>query len=81
MEKTTEDKVKKSIENWKYKKSRDILFKLHSLLSDEKKFRSLTSDTGTMEDGWVVYTLSCKKKDVMKEIEFLKKKHKKGYNI
>lgn len=65
----------------KHKNFRKEMLKLHDLLLDNYKEVRLTSDMGDMEDGWVAYTISCKKKDLMKEINDLIKKHKEGYSI
>lgn len=60
---------------------RDHLWEVHDELQNKQKNTSLISDTGTMEDGWVVYTVSCKKKDLMKKINYLTQAHEEGYPI
>ena len=57
------------------------LLNLHHWLLNNQKQISLTSDTGDIEEGWVVYTVSCRKKDLKRKIDNLMEEHKKGYPI
>jgi len=60
---------------------KEILMKLHGSLLDDKKTVNLVSDTGTMEEGWVVYTVSCEKKDLIKKLKHLEDSHKNSYPV
>ena len=65
-------------ENWekiKKKKVLNKLWKLHDNLIDNKIEISSTSDTGTIEEGFVVFTISCKKGKLNKKIKELMKEH------
>ncbi len=63
------------------KKIWERLSKIHLKLIDDEDGGSELTDTGTIGDGWVVYTVSCKKSDFWSKLETVRKTHKAGYPI